>query len=275
MLELLNGVLIPDVPIQYDIPAPSGRKTPLAMRGYDFIATPLTFTPQQQRQLSEPEKAQRIEKRRRDRQLTITNAILRALQGKPIHLFVLWYEQDSYDVVWQQLRNAFLLSDGDTFPENVKISLVRINDATLLQPLETGGLAPKDGDKFDNQIRKQYEAKREAWRTFIQKHVTPLISDFNSYRFAIIEIGQIKKKGVHPRQSIRGAIREACVLEKISSQMVQTVKPSQSREHKNALPYYSKATTGRVMSAVLDITLRQTGTLYGLPTEVYERAGIP
>ncbi|MBG1242160.1 RNAseH domain-containing protein [Nostoc sp. NZL] len=92
-----------------------------------------------------------------------------------------------------------------------------------------------------------------------------------------MEIGQTKKKGVHPKQSIYRAVREACVLEKISSQMVQTVKPKsvdKENQSTDTSPSYSKKTEGRILNAVLDITLRQIGALYGLPSEVYERAGI-
>lgn len=46
VLELLNGTLIPDSSINSDIPAPSGRNTPLAMRGYDYVSKPSYFTPE-------------------------------------------------------------------------------------------------------------------------------------------------------------------------------------------------------------------------------------
>ncbi|MBD2175009.1 RNaseH domain-containing protein [Anabaena sp. FACHB-709] len=97
------------------------------------------------------------------------------------------------------------------------------------------------------------------------------------YCLAIVEVGQTKKKGLYPQQNIYGAVREACVLEELSSQMVQTVSPkstNQEDNNKNVTPSYSKKTEGRILNAVLDLTLRQTGTLYGLPSEVYEQAGI-
>ena len=55
--------------------------------------------------------------------------------------------------------------------------------------------------------------------------------------------------------------------------MLQTVKPKDKENSKDD-PTYSKATEGRVLNAVLDLTLRQTGTLYGVPSEVYKVAGI-
>ncbi len=186
----------------------------------------------------------------------------------------MWRERDTYDTVYQQLRNAFLLSEEEDFPAHIQVSQIWIDDATLLEPLNTAGLAPKDGSDFDKQIRKQHQAKRDAWRTFLkQRIIDPLNPDATAYCFTIIEIGQTKKKGILPQQNIKGAVREACILEKISSQMVQTVKPKPS-EKEDTQPSYSKKTKGRVMNAVLDATLRQIGALYGLPSEIYEQAKI-
>ncbi|WP_392479783.1 pPIWI_RE module domain-containing protein [Nostoc sp. C110] len=279
VLELLNGVLIPDDPMQSDIPAPSGQKTPLAMRDYEYISQPPSFTKQQKEKLTEKEIRQRVNNRRQERQTIIADAIKRALQGKPTHLFILWRERDTYDVTCQTLRDAFLLNEGEDFPEHVKVSSVWIDDPNLLKRLDTAELVPKDGQEFDKQIRKQHQMKLDAWRDFLKhKVIASIDSTTKPYCFAIVEIGQTKKKGVHPKQSIYRVVREACVLEKIGSQMVQTVKPKSSDkedESTDTSPSYSKKTEGRILNAVLDVTLRQVGALYGLPSEVYERAGIP
>ncbi|MEH2162255.1 MAG: RNaseH domain-containing protein [Nostoc sp.] len=279
VLNILNGILIPDDLMQSDIPVPSGQKTPLAMRDYEDISKPLTFTKQQKEKLSEEDIQQRLDKRRKERQTIITDAIGRALQGKPIHLSILWRERDTYDVTIQNLRDAFLLNEEEDFPEHIKVSPVWIDNQNLLKPLDTAGYAPKDRQEFDKQIRNQHQMKLDAWRDFLrQKVIVSIDSTIKPYCFAIIEIGQTKKKGVHPKQSIYRAVREACVLEKISSQMVQTVKPKSSEKEDgstNILPSYSKKTEGRILNAVLDVTLRQLGVLYGIPSEVYERAGIP
>ncbi|BAY97326.1 hypothetical protein NIES37_12640 [Tolypothrix tenuis PCC 7101] len=258
VLELLNGVLIPDNPMQSDIPAPSGIKAPLAMRDYEFISRP--------------------RKKRQPYQQIATDAIYRALQGKAMHIFLIYREQDTCEVVYQQLRDVFLLNENEDFPQDITVSKILIDDATLLQPLNTGGFLPKDRKKFDDQIRKQHQAKREAWRIFLQKNAIPQINfETNPHCLAIIEISRIKTKGVLPQQNIKGAIREACVREGISSQMIQTVtaKSSDTEDDEDKSPAYSKATKGRVMNAVLDGTLRQIGVLYGLPSQLYEQANIP
>ncbi|WP_414575802.1 RNaseH domain-containing protein [Anabaena sp. CCY 9402-a] len=279
VLKLLNGVLTPDVPMQCDIPTPSGIKTPLAMRDYEFISTPPTFTSKQRNELGKTGIEQKIKKRRQERQPIIADAIMRATIEKPIYVFLLWRERDTHDVVVQKLRDAFLLNEGEEFPAYIKVFPVWIADATLLKPLDTTGIAPKNGQEFEKQIRKQHQIKLDTWRNFLEQNISPKIdSNTKPYCFAIIEIGQTKQKGVHPQQSIYRAVREACVLEKISSQMVQTVKPKstdQEDESKYISPSYSKKTEGRILNAVLDLTLRQLGGLYGKPSEVYEQAGIP
>ncbi|MDZ8104893.1 MAG: RNaseH domain-containing protein [Nostoc sp. DedQUE12a] len=261
VLELLNGVLIPDNPMQSDIPAPSGIKAPLAMRNYEFIS--------------------KTRKKRQPYQQIANDAIYRGLQGQPMHIFLIYREQDTYETVYQQLRDVFLLNEDEDFPAHITVSKILIDNAKLLEKFDTDGLKPKDKSKFDEQIRKQHQAKREAWRTFLQERAIPLINfETNPHCLAIIEIGRIKTKGFLPQQNIKGAIREACVREGINSQMIQSIptakpKSSDTEDDEDKSPSYSKPTKGRVMSAVLDGTLRQIGALYGLPSQLYEQAKIP
>lgn len=134
---------------------------------------------------------------------------------------------------------------------------------------------PSDNENFDEQIKREHQLKRKAWQKFLQENVITLVENRNNCElFAIIEIGRNKVIGKHPQQSIRGAVREACVLENINSQMLQTVK-AQEKENPEDHTTFSKTNEGRVLNAILDVTLRQTGTLYGLPSEVYQVAGIP
>ncbi|MEH2354186.1 RNaseH domain-containing protein [Nostoc sp.] len=258
VLEPLNGVLIPDNPMQSDIPTPSGQKVPLAMRNYEFISRP--------------------RKGREFYQQIVADTICRALQGKPMHIFLIYREQDTCETVYQQLRDVFLLNENEDFPAHITVSKILIDNAKLLEKFNTDGLKPKDGSQFDRRMRDEHQAKRDLWRTFLKQRAIPLINfETNPHCLAIIEISRIKIKGVLPQQNIKGAIREACVREGISSQMIQTVtpKPSDTEDGQDKLPSYSKPTKGRVMSAVLDGTLRQIGALYGLPSKVYEEAKIP
>ncbi|MBC1238331.1 hypothetical protein [Nostoc sp. 2RC] len=79
-----------------------------------------------------------------------------------MHIFLIYREQDTCEVVYQQLRDVFLLNENEDFPQDITVSKILIDDATLLQPLNTGGLLPKDRNKFDEQIRASSKARSMA-----------------------------------------------------------------------------------------------------------------
>lgn len=267
VLQLLNDVLIPDKPMECDIAAPVGKKMPLAMSDYEWHRKSLI--PSAIKKLTKEAKHQYIA----EKQIVIGDAIKRALNNQ-MYLFVIYYENYTKILIHQQLRQAFLLQDSDNFPEYINVIDVCIDEPSLLQKLSVSGL-PLVNDKFNEEIRKQHQLKRQAWQKLLKEKVTALVDKkTNCDIFAIIEIGKIKQPGIHPQQSIRGAVREACVLENINSQMLQTVKPKDKENPKDDTTY-NQATEGRVLNAVLDVTLRQTGTLYGLPLEIFKVARIP
>ncbi len=267
VMQLLNDVLIPDKPMECDIATPIGKKMPLAMSDYECYRKSLI--PSALKKFTEAEKQQYI----KEKQIIIADAIKRTSNNKQIY-FIIHYEEYTNNLVLQQLRQAFLLQDSDDFPEHINVRDICINEPELLQKLPVSGL-PSVNDDFKEEIRKQHQLKRQAWQNFIKQNVITLVKDkTNCDLFAIIEIGTSKVKGIHPQQSIRGAVREACVLESINSQMLQTVKPKDKKNPEDDTTY-SEATEGKVLNAILDVILRQTGTLYGLPSEVYKVAQIP
>ncbi|MEG4325443.1 pPIWI_RE module domain-containing protein [Microcoleus sp. herbarium5] len=271
ILQLLNPVLIPDRPMEFDIPVPAGKKLPLAMSDYDLHHKSLI--PSALKKITGEAKQQYI----KDKQNVIARAIKQTTNDKEIYLFIVYYEEHTKTLVCQQLRQAFLLQDGDEFPAHINVIDVFIHDSSLLEKLRVSGL-PSVNPNFDEEIKKQHQLKRQAWQKFFKEKIVSLLKGkHNCELFAIIEIGTSKVKGIHPQQSIRGAVREACVLENINSQMLQTVKANKPKDQENSEDHttYSKADEGRVLNAILDVTLRQTGTLYGLPSEVYKVAGIP
>jgi len=268
VLQLLNGVLIPDKPMECDIAAPVGKKMLLAMSDYEVHRKSLissTF-----KKLTEEAKQQYIV----EKQIVIAASIKRSSNNDQIYLFVIYYDNHTKVLIHQYLRQVFLLQDSEIFPEYINIIDICIDEPSLLQKLPVSGL-PSVNDNFIEEIRKQHKFKRLAWQKFLKEKVVALVNKkTNCDVFAMIEIGETKELGIHPQQSIRGAVREACVLENINSQMLQTVKPKNKDNLKDDTTY-NKATEGRVLNAVLDVTLRQTGTLYGLPLEIYKLARIP
>ncbi len=275
--------------MECDIPVPVGKKLPLAMSDYELHRKSLI--PSALKKLNKEAKEQYI----KEKQIIIADVIKKATDNKQIYLFVIYYEEHTQILVNQQLRQAFLLQDGENFPTHINVKDVFINDSNLLEKLLVSRLPSDNNNNFGEEIRKQHQLKRQAWQNFIKQNIITLVKDeHNCDLFSIIEIGTSKVKRIHPQQSIRGAVREACVLENINSQMLQTVKPKDNSKDDAVKPKdnskdnavkpkdnskddatYSKANEGRVLNAVLDLTLRQTGTLYGVPSEVYKVAGIP
>lgn len=272
VLQLLDGVLVADKPMECDIKAPSGKKMPLAMRDYDFVGKDLYFPPAKRKKLGVEEIAKLQQEDLQNRKTIINSSFIRSLDNRPTYLFIIYQEEHTKKLVYRQLRESLLLQEGDRFPEYLIVKDILIDDDTLLDRIPVTGLASVN-KKFHEEIRKGHTKKRKAWQKFLQKNLTNKVKNKNNANiFGIIEIKNFPKmKGIDPKQNnIHAVIREACVLENINSQMLQTVKP---KEKDNAA--YSAKTKGRTLNAVLDLTLRQTGTLYGLPSEVYQAAKIP
>lgn len=268
ILQLLDGVLTPDQPMECDMKTPTGKKLPLAMTDHELHRKPLRDF--ELKKLTEEQKKEIFQ----EKQTIIADAIQRNSNNKKIYLFVIYYEEDTRILAHQQLRQAFLLQEHEGFPEYITIKDVHISNSDLLNKIPVTDL-PSKNKNFDDEIKNGHNKKRQAWKSFLQKNVLNQIQNpHSSTAFAIIEIGQTNVKGIHPKQHIRSAVREACVLNNINSQMIQTVKPVK-QENPEDETKYSKATQGRVLNALLDITLRQTATLYGLPLEIYQVAKIP
>ena len=270
ILQFLDNVLIADKPMECDVKAPTGKKTPLAMRDYDFISKDLYFPPAKRKKLGEQEIAKQQREDLQARKNIIGDSFIRSLGNNTIYLFIIYREEHTRKLVYQQLRDSLLLREGDRFPEYIIVEDVHIKDWQLIQEILVTDI-PSKNKSFDEEIKKGHAKKRLAWQKFIKQNVLPLVNYKNNANvFAIVEIGKTQRKGIHPKQNIRGAVREACILENINSQMLQTVEPMKKDDKA-----YSAKTRGRTLNAVLDITLRHTGTLYGLPSKVYQAAKIP
>lgn len=252
IFELLEGVLIPDTALESDLLTPKGTTTPMAMRNFEWLSK------------------SNSKKILAGRKKIVADSISRALDGSVMNIFIIHYEQDTYTLVYQKIREAFFLEDSDNFPENVTVQSIPIspNLFHILNPL--------DVNKKDDDFRDFFEKRLQEWRKLLADRLPK--ERYNC--FAIVEKIFRKKQGIHPTQDIYGLMREACDLENIDSQMVRKVNPqkaenSQKQEEVNSKPSYGKPTQGRVQNAVLDLVLRHTGSLYGSPIDVYEAAKIP
>ncbi|MEH2229778.1 MAG: RNaseH domain-containing protein [Nostoc sp.] len=149
VLEPLNGILIPDNPMQSDIPTPSGQKVPLAMRDYEFISRP--------------------RKGREFYQQIVADTLCRALQGKPMHIFLIYREQNTYETVYQQLRDVFLLNENQDFPAHITISKILIDNAKLLEKFDT------DVGKIFAEARRDRQENKKRLQSKIKLNGTELV----------------------------------------------------------------------------------------------------
>lgn len=232
-----------------DVPAPSGAKKPSAMKDYLAWDTPpamkaLDWGTEEERRA---ERQVRYEKQRSQYQHIAEEAVKRALRGKDVLIAVLWNSESTRDGVCRALEEAFLLNPGDSYPSNVKVMNCFVSQP-LLDSLRT------EGTKYD----KAHHQRMVEWRKFLQENLPA-----HPNRLAIIETFRKKSWGV------KGAVREACGRENITSQIVHTVRMKEgsylggpgNHEH-------------RANSVAHEVALRHVGALLGDPQEIYQAAGI-
>ena len=113
VLQLLDGVLIPDTPMECDIKAPSGKKTPLAMRDYDFIDKDLYLAPAKREQLGLEEVNRQKQADLQNRKNIINDSFIWSLDNKLTYLFIVYREEHTKKLAYQQLRESLLLKEGE------------------------------------------------------------------------------------------------------------------------------------------------------------------
>lgn len=214
-------------------------------------------------------------------------AIYRALRGQQLAIVILYRNEDTRQALNHHLREAFLLTDGAPFPENIILIEQPILDSELCQPLSSGSLSPKTWtqarsripkrfeEDWNSQIRKSRSKKLEAWRKLLKKATKSLCDVDNAYFSAFIELQEEPEVGpkFHESQSIKGVVREACARENFLSQMLNPIDWRTNKETKeHFLPDPQK---GRVRNVVQEIVTRQVGALYDNPVKLYQRVGIP
>jgi hypothetical protein len=167
-----------------------------------------------------------------------------------------------------QIREALMGVDiGDHVLATVTCAQV---SPLLSAPLDPGDLDPKKvflpasqklpgfDKKWEGQMRTSYSKKRKEWQEFLQN----ISWQPNARRLILID--STGENRIPHEQKIKGAVRDACVREGVSSQFL--IGNFEDREKLEG------ERKGRLQNAVLDLLLRQQGILYALPSEIYEFA---
>ena len=245
VLDLFGGALLPDTAFIQDKAAPIGAKVPAAMRTHFF------FRKGSKRQNAVEIGRQAVEK-----------GVAAATGASRINLSLLYREADTRDAMKHYIRDALFLAPSEDFPQWLQVTETFL-DSDHLEVLPK----PQKGNK--KAIDLAWDNKHEKWYESLQASV---VSIPNTPNLGLAEIGKLGQKGISPLQTIRGAVRSACARSYVSSQLAQTTQLRKTP--KAGKSPYEDAAEHRMRNAVLDLLIRQTGTLMGSPVEIYKAAGV-
>jgi hypothetical protein len=196
---LLGQVLQPDTFLEPDTPIFT-QEIPRALWNFSDLADPpKPLTKAQARKQGIPEsqisqhREQENQRQRRERQFIPVEGVQRALRGKQLLILIVYRTEDTREALHQQLREAFLLNEGDALPSNVTVSAHPILADGLWQPLDSGSLSPAIRntprslrpsdcpDNFDSQwntqIRRAHNQEMQSWRDFLRQVKRSAIQD--------------------------------------------------------------------------------------------------
>lgn len=260
VLEILPDVLIPDIPFERDIQAPKGQNVPLTLRDYEFFKPKSSDT---------PEKAT-------ERLKHTTDAIYRAVKAagkEKADLALIYADPQFMQAVKAKLAKMF---PGCNTGDDPFLRLVEVKvSPTMHDPLDRGALdyfakdrASDFRQQWNTQMQKARDEKLGEWG----KDLAKIEWRADAHRLALIESyhDHAGFKAQDESQEIKGVIREACSAVGIASQFV--IHFNVGEDGKISHP----ANEGRLENAILDLMLRNTGAIYGEPSNLYARvAGLP
>lgn len=261
VLHLLNGRLLADKPVPADAhPLPVLSKVPGAMRTIkqlrDKVLREQRKTGQQAAGALALNSVTAEGFHRRWQR-----ALRQQQPGTPVHLLLVYRQEGTLALMKQQMHKALLLSPGQ-LPAWLNVVEVPIIDPTLLNEYEKYDVSRHPGTKQDHYAR-QHTLKRQAWQVFLREYV----QENQPVRLAFIE--GLKKDGVEEVRHIKGAVRAACANLNLLSQRLRQADFGKDGES------FSFGDQSRGANAAFDLLVRQPGVLGGLPSDLYEKAGLP
>jgi len=259
VLNLLGDWLTISPPLERDIQNPLNT---LALRDYDHM----------------------VKKRKTNVNEAVSwrNALQTSLSNSDcsqLHIVVVHRTDMFAEWAGKQIDEALIgVNKGDTPQGAVTYEALQ---PMLYTPLDSGNLDPQMNfkpsgerpkgftEQWKKQMRDSHQTKREDWRKFLRG----IQWQPNARRLVLIDSPGVftpEGKRLPYGQSIKGAVREACVREGISSQfIVGNFKMDQRPKFAGRL---NGSSSGRLKNAVLDLLLRQQGILYAPPSEIYTNA---
>lgn len=213
------------------------------------------------------------------RQDLLTQALQRATQGHTVTILLCWSDDATRKTLLQEIRYALFLNEDDPFPDYIHIvEPPEPITGDLLTPLDAGTLNPKglyikyassyERKKFQKQWQAQmnraFQNKTELWKGYLKR----VLPTWQGYGLVLVELRSLDIKQYDDAQDNKGAIRQACNMLGLASQMLYPIQQKQDGSISNAHKY-------RMRNAVTDLLYRQTGMVYDLPSLLYKEAKVP
>lgn len=267
--EALQGVLIPDTPIERDAlnlnPRPIAMLDPgeLADKRPVRMTSSMTETEHERRNLTQIQEWK-------------VESNLRATSDRPVQLMVVWHNTATRGLVLDAIRNFYSLQPDQAWPAGIEVKVIKAAEE-LVSPLAIGNINPSDRFRTGLKSRERKQAWK-AWNNQLKvarrQRIIEWIKFFknntlsNAYNLALIETEDSEDDHERDRESrsIKSAVREAAVREAVGTQMIKPIVPGDEDKGESK---------GRAKNAVADLLMRQIGAMYGSPTEIYAAAGLP
>ncbi len=245
-VQKLLPILQLDVPLSADsvqFPTPAKRPNALKIYGNWKYATG-------QRDLNEKDRKSRL-----DFQAVLGNALMNATDSKPVYFLTFTTDPDVQNGLQQALREAFMLDEGDGWPQNVFVQQRLIEKTDLFAPLD------------DTLPRQTAHAQRvAAWHTYLQTLSLPT----DGYTIALVGLHKeadsaLSNYGTH------SAVREAFETAQMG---VQMILPFAMEEGADGTLGFKRGNRDRAMQTAREMVMRHTGVMFGERTELFAYAGL-
>lgn len=190
-----------------------------------------------------------------------------ALGNKPLNLIIAAQEHPARQALEEYVRAALFLSAHEPFPACICVTHLPLPHDLNIAP---GKDIPEQKTKEDRERAKsnfpaEWDTKSRAWKTVFQPAVDP-----SAHNIALVELNgnsnAITDKYTWRKTAARKGIYEAGA----SSQFVLSLPPKMAGDP----TYFATAARSRVINAVRDAAVRQTGLLYGSLPQLYQYAGL-
>lgn len=265
--EVMNDVLVPDTSLPVDETSTLTaddifEKHLWALYTIEDLKSSTKAIPLQRGSNLLAEEHRHLERRR------VTDAALAvALGNKPLNVLIAAEEQPARQVLEQYVRAALFLDDDEALPQGICLTPLTLPHDLNVPPgkdiLELKTKGERQRAKAD--FPAAWDAKSRTWKEVFQ----PAIMS-HAHNIGLVELvgrpDAITDKYAWRKTAARRGIYQAHAC----SQFVLSIPPKMAGD----TTYMATAARSRVINAVRDALVRQTGLVYGPLPQLYQYAGL-